>query len=90
MSQRMMTWDRNPGPTGATLGATWELRDSGGSPAGPTGVIVNHCGHPTAIYPYTVELPWEPWQLLAPNGKGFMHLMDAKNAAVRRYWECAL
>jgi hypothetical protein len=55
-------------------GGVWELKG--------TGYSVQHCGHPTAIWPYTVHTP-DGWMLVAPNGKGFRHLKDAQEEAER-------
>lgn len=36
-------WTRTPGPGGGTCGAQWHH---------PSGAVVRHCGHPTALFPY--------------------------------------
>jgi len=68
-------------------GRTYWLRLASGSLA--TGVVVQHCGHPTANTPYTVEVPWSRQIIVAPSGRGFQHLADAKAEAIRQYlrWE---
>jgi hypothetical protein len=47
-----------------------------------TGYSVQHCGHPTANWPY---VGWAPngAMILAPNGQGFARLKEAK-ATVER------
>lgn len=40
---------------------------------------VTHCGHPTALWPYYGVSP-NGTMLLAPNGRGFRHLREAKAA----------
>lgn len=50
----------------------------------PVDVFVHHCGHPTAIWPYyiTRDADGRGDMTLAPNGRGFRLLTDAKAAAV--------
>lgn len=67
-------------PPGAK-GKVYELVDGGRR----TGCTVSHCGHPTAIYSYTGQLPWKMGPFLAPNGRGFMKLQDAKNGVLMAY-----
>jgi hypothetical protein len=55
-------------------GGLWELTG--------TYYSVHHCGHPTAIWPYTVQAP-DGRMIIAPNGKGFRHLKDAQEEAER-------
>src|SRR6476620_3916086 len=43
---------------------------------------VHHCGHPTAIWPYTIHTP-DGWMIVAPNCKGLRHLKDAQEEAER-------
>ncbi len=54
---------------------------------GDVDVFVVHCGHPTALWPYYIEASFSPTIILAPNGKGFQYLRDAKLAAWKAYWE---
>ncbi len=70
-----MQWERYA-PAG-TCGATYYLLRRGR----PSGVSVQHCGHPTANFPYTVETPTKTY--VAPNGRGFALLRDAKAFAAR-------
>jgi hypothetical protein len=55
-------------------GGLWELTG--------TRYTVQHCGHPTALWPYTIHTP-DGWMIVAPNGKGFRHLKDAQEEAER-------
>lgn len=48
--------------------------------AGPLPVVVRHCGHPTALWPYYIEAHGR--MVVAPNGRGFRHVVDARQAAV--------
>lgn len=47
------------------------------------GYHVQHCGHPTANYPYTGHAP-EGDVIVASNGRGFRLLHDAQLAVVKR------
>lgn len=53
----------------------------------PSGMRVEHCGHPTANYPYTIECP-NGEQIIDSNGRGFAHLVVAK-IEVERLWRIA-
>jgi hypothetical protein len=46
-----------------------------------TGWTVEHCGHPTANWPYTAH-DASGRLILAPNGKGFQKLAYAQTAAI--------
>ena len=70
--RRGYEWARYPRP----VGALYQLLHDGL----PTGVRVEHCGHPTANYPYALILP-DGSLVLAPNGRAFKYLKDAKRAA---------
>lgn len=63
-------WERYPGASGGTCGEMW-IHTSGWK--------VQHCGHPTANWPYYLESPEGLWRI-AKNGRGFRHLIDAKGA----------
>lgn len=41
---------------------------------------IEHCGHPTANWPYIARGPWEDEILLAPSGLGFQRLRQAQDA----------
>jgi hypothetical protein len=53
-------------------GTRWDYRVAG--------YRVRHCGHPTALWPYSGETP-EGRMILAPTGRGFSTL-NAAQAAV--------
>lgn len=65
-----MKWERY----GVRPGVRYELTG--------TGWWVIHCGHPTALWPYYVESPAGE-MILAPSGRGFQFLKDAKATAER-------
>lgn len=50
------------------------------------GFKIHHCGHMTAIYPYTGETP-DGAMIVAPNGFGFRLLADAKAALELLWWQ---
>lgn len=52
-----------------------------------TNVYVQHCGHPTALWPYYISrhADGKGPMTLAPNGHGFMSLKDAKEATIQLY-----
>lgn len=62
-------WERHPGASGGTCGA-WYLHV-------PSGMTVQHCGHPTANFPYYIVAA-DGTTILAPNGRAFRLLADAK------------
>jgi hypothetical protein len=45
----------------------------------PNGCIVEHCGHPTANWPYAINTP-DGRMIVAPNGRGFRTLKLAMEA----------
>lgn len=46
-----------------------------------SGWFVEHCGHPTALYPLSLTDPARPGALIvSQNGRGFAHLAKAKAA----------
>ncbi len=57
----------------------WQLHDQ----AGALDVVVRHCGHPTALWPYYAEIGGR--MHIAPNGRGFVHADTARRAAVDIY-----
>jgi len=69
-------WTRRTGPTGATCGAEW---------IHVSGARVEHCGHPTALRPYTGTTRRGTTVLHPLNGRAFSHLKDcqAKTLAVQ-------
>lgn len=52
-----------------------------------TGYAVHHCGGNRPLYPYYITKAGQPGMRLAPNGRGFVHLADAKARAVEIYHE---
>ena len=71
----LIEWKRIPGVDGGSCGARWLLGD--------TGWFVQHCGHPTANWPYYGVSPHGAGMLTMPNGRGFQHLKDAQDAVVK-------
>lgn len=69
-------WTRQAGATSGTCGATWFHRDSSW--------IVQHCGHPTANFPYYAENLETGEMLLEKTGRAFRHLKDAQAAVLER------
>ena len=65
------TWERIPGPK--QLGSKGIVHVHL-----PSQMQVHHCGHPTANFPYYILDIQGERQILAPNGRGFQHLVDAK------------
>lgn len=61
-----------------------------------SGIIVSHCGHPTAHWPWTAEQPGRDGLIVDHSGKAFPNLGDAQEAieewlaglreTVDRYW----
>jgi hypothetical protein len=64
-------WTRFPGPNGGGCGAQWRH---------VSGHVVQHCGHPTANFPYYITAP--DGSIVWPYGRDrpytFAHLADAK------------
>lgn len=64
--------------------AVWERYGRKGVTCGarhlhvPSGMVVTHCGHPTANFPYYIETPAGE-SIYAPNGRGFQRLQLAKD-----------
>ena len=67
-------WTRKPGPAGGTCGAKHTHI---------SGHVIVHCGHPTALWPYYIVTPKNE-TILAPNGRGFKFLTDAKTEVEHR------
>lgn len=76
-----LTWHKYGGTTGSKF-AVYELIGPQGV---EVGVQVQHCGHPTALWPYYVTAHWLKEIELAPNGRGFRLLVDAKARAEELY-----
>ena len=51
----------------------------------PAGITVQHCGHPTALWPYAIIRRPEEGMFLAPSGHGFHLLQLAKDSAIALY-----
>jgi hypothetical protein len=66
-------WRRTDGGQGK-IGATY---------AGPGGYWVQHCGHPTALWPYALYSP-DGRLVLAPNGRAWRTLGLAAGEVARR------
>jgi hypothetical protein len=63
------------------LPAPWRRVDSGSGKIGsryahPAGYTIEHCGHPTALWPYALYGP-DGAMILAPNGRAWRTLQDA-------------
>jgi hypothetical protein len=64
--------------------AIWERNDARGKIGArythkPSGWVVIHCSHPTANFPYYIQTDTGE-RILAPNGRGFRHVDEAKQA----------
>ena len=64
-------WERIPGP--AELGSKGIIHIHT-----PSRMQVHHCGHPTANFPYFILDIQNERRILAPNGRGFQRLNEAK------------
>lgn len=62
-------WSRAPGADGGKCGAVYTHVASG--------YVVQHCGHPTANFPYAIYTP-DGERILASNGRGFQKLRFAQ------------
>lgn len=71
-------WHRIPGISGGTTGVRHQHLVNGK----PSGWVVIHCGHPTALWPYYIVRP-DGEMILAPSNHGFQHVADAKKAVLR-------
>lgn len=70
------------------LPAPWRRVDDGVGKLGaryalPSGWWIEHCGHPTALWPYLVYSPAGE-RVLAPNGRAWRSLELAAAEAMRR------
>jgi hypothetical protein len=75
-----LRWERVTNGTLGKLGARWFLLDDNRD----TGYSIQHCGHPTANYPYTGTGP-DGQMIVAQNGRGFMRLDLAQADLVTLY-----
>lgn len=66
-------WRRIPGALGGKCAAKYYL--------GESNHLVEHCGHPTALWPFAGYLE-DGRMILANTGRGFPHLEDAKIAVL--------
>lgn len=64
-------WIRTPGPTGQTIGATWRHRHA-------ARWSIQHCGHPTALWPYYITDPDGRPHIDPVTGRAFRNLATAK------------
>jgi len=78
MSALGYRWAKRPGPGHPTCGASWQLHHNGR----PVGPVVRHCGHPTALWPYTVELP-DGVTLIHHSEHAYPTLAEAQEDALR-------
>lgn len=63
------------------LPAPWERIDGGRGKIGsrylhPSGYLIQHCGHPTALWPYALYTP-DDYMVIAPNGRAWQNLQAA-------------
>jgi len=70
------------------LPAPWRRVDGGEGKIGsrythPSGYFIEHCGHPTALWPYALYAP-DGEMVLAPNGRAFQKLIYAAIEVERR------
>lgn len=54
---------------------------------GWTGYAVHHCGGNRPLWPYYITKAGRPGMFLAPNGRGFVHVADARARAIEIYHE---
>jgi hypothetical protein len=71
-----------------TLPAPWQRVDGGVGKIGarythPSGYWIEHCGHPTALWPYALYGP-DGRMVLAPNGRAWQKLIYAALEVRRR------
>lgn len=70
------------------LPAPWRRSDGGTGTCGsryqhPKGYFIEHCGHPTALWPYALYGP-DGYIILAPNGRAWQKLAFAAAEVQRR------
>lgn len=71
-----------PAARGTRLPAPWRRTDNnahgkiGATYHHPAGYLIQHCGHPTALWPYALYGP-DGAMILAPNGRAWRTLFDA-------------
>jgi len=75
-----LLWRRIPGPPGAP-GVSHALETTAGEPL----LVVRHCGHPTALYRYYIQLP-NGRVRVDESGRAFKYLVEAKEAALALVW----
>jgi hypothetical protein len=51
-----------------------------------SGYWIEHCGHPTALWPYALYGP-DGYMILAPNGRAWRDLHSAAAEVQRRLWK---
>lgn len=62
-------WQRQAGPSGGTCGSVHTHR---------SGWIIEHCGHPTALWPYYITDPDGRPHIDPVTGRAFRNLASAK------------
>lgn len=72
-------WQRTSGASGGKCGARYDH---------PTGYTIQHCGHPTALWPYALYAP-DGEMILAPNGRAFRTVVLAAAEVTARLWKGA-
>lgn len=87
-------FDRRPDRGRRTqLPEPWRRLDDGAGKLGsryghPAGYVIQHCGHPTALWPYALYGP-DDRLILAGNGRAFQNLQAAGAEVARRLMEGA-
>ena len=64
-----MIWTKQPNPIGGNCGASWYHI---------SGWIIQHCGHPTALWPYYLVQP-DGGSVVSFNGRGFKSVAAAQS-----------
>jgi len=82
----LLELERKPEPE-----VIWQRNDAAGKIGAvythtPSGWTVEHCGHPTANYPYLIYTPAGE-RILAPNGRAWRNLALAKQYTETHYLE---
>lgn len=71
-------WKRFTGFRGSQCGSTTHLYVDGQD----TGWFIRHCGHPTALYPYTITDPNGKQYLDGKTGRAYRRIREAKDALI--------
>lgn len=72
-------WERISAGLSGGKGAVWRHR--------PSGWVIEHCGHPTALWPWAIYDPEGRGPIVSHNGRGFRTLDAAKVELLTRVIE---